>query len=221
VIQCFVLQASRGRCGGDRVGRRERADGRLRSRYVVVLSSRARSSFWVTGHHPWSWGWRWASTKPLSIVLCLACYSRSDKYPTLQLLQQSFKSASTTPQRPIWNTLGTVAVTDFWENGCTPPFFEGMSICAASLWQPSICNSLGAGASTGKQPVAGRQIRGSFDVVVVPLISAGGWRCPQHSQPRAAASRRGSTIANTSWLLHYPALARPLRLRSGRPVVVA
>ena len=102
----------------------------------------------------------------------------------------------------------------------SPVFFEGMSICAASLWQPSICNSLGAGASTGKQPVAGRQFRGSFAVVVVPLISAGGWNCPQHSQPRAAASRRGSTISKTSWLLHYPALARPLRLRSGRPVVV-
>ena len=44
-------------------------------------------------------------------------YSRSLKNPTLQLLQQSSKSASTTPQRPIWNTFGTVAVRDFWENG--------------------------------------------------------------------------------------------------------
>jgi len=24
------------------------------------------------------------------------------------------------PQRPIWNTFGTVAVRDFWENGCIP-----------------------------------------------------------------------------------------------------
>ena len=45
-------------------------------------------------------------------------YSRSPKNPTLQLLQKSSKSASTTPQRPIWNTFGTVAVRDFWESGC-------------------------------------------------------------------------------------------------------
>ena len=48
----------------------------------------------------------------------LGAYSRSLKNPALQLLQMSSKSASTTPQRPIWNTLGTVAVRDFWENGC-------------------------------------------------------------------------------------------------------
>jgi len=47
-----------------------------------------------------------------------ACYSRSPKNPALQLLQKSSKSASTTPQRPIWNTFGTVAVRDFSENGC-------------------------------------------------------------------------------------------------------
>jgi len=45
-------------------------------------------------------------------------YSRSPKTPTLQLLQKSSKSASTTPQRPIWNTFGTVAGRDFWESGC-------------------------------------------------------------------------------------------------------
>ena len=46
-------------------------------------------------------------------------YSRSPKNPTLQLLQKCSKSASTTPQRPIWNTFGTVGAWDFWENGCT------------------------------------------------------------------------------------------------------
>jgi len=45
-------------------------------------------------------------------------YSRSPKNPTLQLSQESAISASTTPHRPIWNTFGTVAVRDFWENGC-------------------------------------------------------------------------------------------------------
>jgi len=45
-------------------------------------------------------------------------YSRSLINPALQLLQKSSKSASTTPQRPIWNDFGTVAVRDFWENGC-------------------------------------------------------------------------------------------------------
>jgi len=48
----------------------------------------------------------------------LFMYSRSPKNPTLQLLQKSSKSDSTTPQRPIWNTFGTVAVRDFWEIGC-------------------------------------------------------------------------------------------------------
>ena len=40
-------------------------------------------------------------------------YSRSPKNLALQLYQKSSKSASTTPQRPIWNTFGTVAVRDF------------------------------------------------------------------------------------------------------------
>jgi len=34
-------------------------------------------------------------------------------------LQKSSKSASTTPQRPIWNSFATVGVRDFWENGCS------------------------------------------------------------------------------------------------------
>jgi len=29
------------------------------------------------------------------------------------------RSCSASAQRPIWNTFGTVAVRDFWENGCT------------------------------------------------------------------------------------------------------
>jgi len=45
-------------------------------------------------------------------------YSRSPKNPALTQLQKSFKSASTTPQRPIWNSFATVGVWDFWENGC-------------------------------------------------------------------------------------------------------
>jgi len=46
-------------------------------------------------------------------------YSGSPKNPALQLLQKSSKSASTTPQRPFWNSFGTVRVRDFWEKGCT------------------------------------------------------------------------------------------------------
>ena len=45
-------------------------------------------------------------------------YSRSSKNPALQQLQKSSKSASTTPQRPIWNTAGTVAVWDSSESSC-------------------------------------------------------------------------------------------------------
>ena len=48
-----------------------------------------------------------------------AVYSRSPKNPALQQLQKSSKSASTTPQRPIWNSFATVGVRDFWENGCS------------------------------------------------------------------------------------------------------
>ena len=45
-------------------------------------------------------------------------YSRSPKNPALQQLQKSSKSASTTPQRPIWISFATVGVRDFRENGC-------------------------------------------------------------------------------------------------------
>ena len=48
---------------------------------------------------------------------CASC-SGSHKKTALQLLQKSTKSASTTPQRPIWNYFGTDGVWDFWENGC-------------------------------------------------------------------------------------------------------
>ena len=64
-------------------------------------------------------------------------YSRSPKNPTLQLLQKSSKSATTTPQRPIWNTFGTVAVRDFWENGCMrQPFLRSgrASACGRHGW---------------------------------------------------------------------------------------
>jgi len=55
-------------------------------------------------------------------------YSRSPENPTLQLLQKSSKSASTTPQRPIWKTFGTVAVRDFWENGCMSAITAALSV---------------------------------------------------------------------------------------------
>jgi len=45
-------------------------------------------------------------------------HSRSPKNPALQQLEKSSKSASTTPQRPIWNYFVTVGVRDFSENGC-------------------------------------------------------------------------------------------------------
>ena len=67
-------------------------------------------------------------------------YSRSPKNPALQLLQKSSKSASTTPQRPIWNTFGTIAVRDFWENDCTailpknPPCNSSKSVPNRPLW---------------------------------------------------------------------------------------
>jgi len=40
-------------------------------------------------------------------------YSRSPKNPALQLSQKSSKSASSTQQRPIWTTFGTVAEQEF------------------------------------------------------------------------------------------------------------
>jgi len=60
-----------------------------------------------------------SSSKASMIRAIPSTYSRSPKNPALQLLQKSSKSASTTPQRPIWNTFGTVAVRDFWENDCS------------------------------------------------------------------------------------------------------
>jgi len=63
-------------------------------------------------------------------------YSRFPKNSTLQLLQNSFKSASTTPQRPTWNTFGPVAVRDFWENGCSKinDCCQRHSAIAAMVW---------------------------------------------------------------------------------------
>ncbi|OSX80608.1 hypothetical protein BU14_0048s0023 [Porphyra umbilicalis] len=47
-----------------------------------------------------------------------AHYSRSPKNPALNQLQKRAKSASTTPQKPIWNYFATVGVRDLSENGC-------------------------------------------------------------------------------------------------------
>jgi len=60
--------------------------------------------------------------------LLISVYSRSPKNPALQQLQKSSKSASTTPQRPIWNSLATVGVRDFWENGCMTPQYGRLPI---------------------------------------------------------------------------------------------
>jgi len=51
-------------------------------------------------------------------LLVSTVYSRSPKNPALQQLQKSAKSASTTPQRAIWNYFATVGVRGFWANGC-------------------------------------------------------------------------------------------------------
>jgi len=62
---------------------------------------------------------RWAEVATTQLHIAdensnnVSLYSRSLKNPALQLLQKSSKSASTTPQRPIWNTFGTVAVRGF------------------------------------------------------------------------------------------------------------
>jgi len=70
-------------------------------------------------------------------------YSRSPKNPALQQLQKSSKSASTTPQRPIWNSFATVGVRDFWENGCK-------IYCAA----PTMTAPAAAPAQGGRPPPA-------------------------------------------------------------------
>jgi len=57
-------------------------------------------------------------TAPVSERGALSAYSRFPKNPALQQLQKCSKSASTTPQRPIWNCFVTVGVRDFLENGC-------------------------------------------------------------------------------------------------------
>ena len=52
-------------------------------------------------------------------TVLLDSYSRSPKNPALQQFQKCSKSASAGSWRPIWNSLGTVGVWGFWENGCT------------------------------------------------------------------------------------------------------
>ena len=84
-------------------------------------------------------------------------YSRSPKNPTLQLFQKSSKSASTTPQKPIWNTFGTVAVRDFWENGCTvrvPTFFL--------LALPSLLDSVHAHSKQTREEATKKQCNDSM-----------------------------------------------------------
>ena len=67
---------------------------------------------------PSSWTIARTHARPRGEQCQAVTYSRSPKSPALQQLQKSSKSASTTPQRPIWNSFATVGVRDFWENGC-------------------------------------------------------------------------------------------------------
>jgi len=68
----------------------------------------------------------------VSILIALQCGSFSVVLSVLKLnctavlpkIPHSSKSASTTPQRTIWNSLATVGVRDFWENGCRQQQFE-------------------------------------------------------------------------------------------------
>jgi len=46
-----------------------------------------------------------------------AVHSLSLKTSAFQLLQKSSKAASTTPQRPIWDSFAIVRVREFWEDG--------------------------------------------------------------------------------------------------------
>jgi len=78
--------------------------------------------------------------QPIIVVLQRCAhhmYSRSPQNPALQLWQESSKSASTTPQRPIWNSFATVGVRDFWENGCNSECCAG--IFASIVHLPSNC----------------------------------------------------------------------------------
>jgi len=63
----------------------------------------------VTSIHKGMWRRLVLCGRPVACTDISQQYSRSPKNPALQLLQKSSKSASTTPQRPIWNTFGTVA----------------------------------------------------------------------------------------------------------------
>ena len=62
------------------------------------------------------------------LTLGLLCRSHNlstavlSKIPHSNSCKKSAKSASTTPQRPIWNYFATVGVRDFWENGCMCPY---------------------------------------------------------------------------------------------------
>jgi len=56
---------------------------------------------------------RWRGSRHVQSV---QPFSRKSHTPTVAI---EFQMRHHDPQRPIWNTVGTVAVRDFWENGCT------------------------------------------------------------------------------------------------------
>jgi len=83
--------------------------------FLSARSLRQESTDGTTAQKPAAAG----SSSTIANAAHVRQYSRSPKNPALQQLQKSSKSASTTPQRPIWNYLVTVGVRDFSENGCT------------------------------------------------------------------------------------------------------
>jgi len=111
-------------------------------------------------------------------------YSRSPKNSTLQLSQKSSKSACSTPQRPIWNTFGTVVVWDFWENGCTAAL--------AGCLLDAECGSVGNAAG---HPEDGEgAVGGAGDGLAIDGGGGRRWR------PGAATRRRnGSPWPKSVW----------------------
>jgi len=138
---------------------------------------------------------------------CRVCsYSRSPKNPTLQLSQKSSKSASTTPQRPIWNTFGTVTVRDFSENGC--------SFCFSVqrlLWAELVSSHRGPCLCHGSHSLnlwVGVVLRLGQCVLVVPCHKRGtfctngtrherGWRLPAL---RPILDSCGTVLLTNNWI---------------------
>jgi len=60
----------------------------------------------------------------LDLSICVHHYTlrapcpKGQGNPSLQQLQKRSNLASTNPQRPIWNSVATVGVRNFWENCC-------------------------------------------------------------------------------------------------------